>query len=105
MALPDTDTLTAGGIIGACAGGLLWLRKYLSSDRVDRANDNAQINIIATLQAERDAAVKRADEAVALREQAMSAMNGLQLQIAQLQGQVEALSKQVAALTPKNTPA
>jgi len=92
------DGVTWGSFIGGVAGAAILLRKVLSGDRVDRANNDAQVNIIATLQAERDAAVKRADEAVAARESAMGMITQLQIQIGKLQNQVEQLSGEVAAL-------
>jgi len=105
MALPDTSALSWSTIVGGGAAALIVLRRVLSGDDVGRANDNAQINMIATLQAERDAAVKRADDAVSARETAMQTMNKLQLQIQQLQTQVETLSAQIAALHDASKPA
>lgn len=100
MDLPDTQTLTTGGgIFGTIGGSLYLLYKLIQSNRVTNASDSAQINIIAVLQAERDAAMKRADEAIAQRDAAMAQLGDLKVKIVQLQGQVQHLSEQVAALT------
>lgn len=98
MDLPDVTPANTGGLVALIGGSIYTLRKLLLSDRVTSANDNAQINMIANLQAERDAAVKRADEAVAARDTAMQAMNELKIQIVQLQSQVQALTDQVTAM-------
>lgn len=100
MDLPDAPTLTTGGGLFAGIGGSLYLLiRFLQSNRVTNASDNAQINMIAVLQAERDAAVKRADEAMAQRDAAMAQLGDFKTQIAKLEMQVEHLSEQIAALT------
>lgn len=100
MDLPDAPNLTtSGGILGVLAGAAYVLVRFVQSNRVTNANDNAQINIIAVLQAERDAAVKRADEAVAQRDAAMAQLGDFKTQIAKLEMQVEHLSEQIASLT------
>lgn len=87
-----------GGLTAGAAAALIILRRLLSGQSVDLAGNKAQVNIIATLQVERDAAVKRADEAVAAREAALTQFGAFQLQIAQLQTKIEQLTEQVASL-------
>lgn len=100
MDLPDASNLaTGGGVAGGILGALYVLVKTVQGNRVTQASNDAQVNIIAVLQAERDAAVKRADEAVAQRDAAMAQLGDLKVQIVQLQGQVQHLSEQVANLT------
>jgi predicted nuclease with TOPRIM domain len=94
----DFDKTTIGQIAAGIGASLYLLRKTLLSDRVTAANDNAQINMIANLQAERDAAVKRADEAISQRDAVMSVLSDLKVHIAQLESQVERLSGEVSAL-------
>ncbi|MGO4521130.1 hypothetical protein AB4076_10995 [Dyella sp. 2RAF44] len=90
-----------GGWAALAAGagaGALKLFQALSSFKVERAADNAQVNVIETLQAERDAALKRADEAQAQLMVAVEAMGQLRAEIAGLRENVKNLSEQVQTL-------
>jgi hypothetical protein len=96
--IPSNGPLTWSAIIGGIPASLYVILKILRGDRVEGATDSATMKMIANLQAERDRAVARADASDAAREKAIDLVNGLQLQIVQLQNQVQQLSKEVAAI-------
>jgi hypothetical protein len=48
------------GVAGAAVGGLLLLRRRLSRDGVEVTKDRAEVDLVATLRAERNAAVTEA---------------------------------------------
>jgi len=99
----DTDLLAnapawlkyLGTAVGSAGIAGLTLRQWLSKASVERASDDAEINVIKTLQAERDAALKRADEAQAQLLAAVQEMGSLRAEIAGLRMQVESLTEQV----------
>lgn len=101
MDIPDLPSgAGTGGVVAVGVGALLMLARFLQSFRVNNANDNAQVNMIANLQAERDAAVKRADEAVKQRDDAMAMLTDLKMQIVELRAEVAQLKTEIGSLHP-----
>jgi hypothetical protein len=95
--VPDTSgilSIFGTGIAGIAAGFLL-LRKYLSGDSVERAGNDAQLQIIQMLQEQVKQERERADAASAARDQAIEQISQLRAQVAQLSVQVESLKTQV----------
>jgi hypothetical protein len=97
---PTTLGTTGATIIIA----LLTLRRWISRDKVDRSLDAATVQLIQSLQAERDAANRRAAEADARADAALEASAKLQGEVQLLRFQVRTLSEQVAQLTGKPLP-
>lgn len=99
--LPDFGTGT--GLLGiiatgfaAITGGILVLRKYLSSDAVDRAGDHAQLDIINMLRQQVTDERARADAAATARDNALSEIRALKDQVAQLTLQVQSMQQQLS---------
>lgn len=92
---------TWGGGAAALIIAALTIRRWMSRDKVDRSLDAATVQLIQSLQSERDAANKRAADAETRADAALSASAALQSEIALLRYKVEALNAQVAQLTGK----
>ncbi len=90
---------TIGYILAAGAGVFIWLRKQLGVDKMDRARDEAQINVITTLQKERDAARLGEAEARLREDQAWTARNTDARLIGELTAKVDTLTKINESLT------
>jgi hypothetical protein len=82
------------GVAGIAAGFLL-LRKYLSSDSVERAGDAAQLQIIQMLQDQVKQERARADAASDARDRAVEQISQLRAQVAELSLRVENLKTQM----------
>lgn len=67
----NLETLPEGSTIAATAtsivAGLIWLRRFLSREKVDLTKDLAEGHLIKTLQSERDKAMETAQQAWAVR--------------------------------------
>lgn len=85
--LPDGAGIwgSAGGVLAL----LLWLRRYLSRDKVEANRDKAEVNLLAVLQEERDLARKGEAEARAREEEAWRARNADAKLIGELTAQVK----------------
>lgn len=97
--MPDSTgilSILGTGVAGIAAGFLL-LRKYLSGDSVERAGNDAQLQIIQMLQEQVKQERARADAAVTARDEAVNQIGMLRAQVAQLSMQVESLKTQVMA--------
>lgn len=90
-----------GGGAAALIIAALTIRRWMSRDKVDRSLDAATVQLVQSLMADRDAANKRAADADARADAALSASAALQSEIALLRYKVEALNAQVAQLTGK----
>ncbi|MFN3357810.1 MAG: chemotaxis protein [Pseudomonas sp.] len=92
-----------GGTGTVLLGGLLWLRKFLSKDAIDRAMDSADIGTLKRLnellnqeRAARKEAESRADQFAKER-------NDLAAAVGRMEGKIEALTSQVGQLTERVT--
>lgn len=101
-----TDMPDGTGLIGVIAtgiaglgAGLLLLRRYLSGDSVERAGNEAQLQIIQMLQDQVKQERARADAASSARDEAIQQIGLLRQQVAQLSTQVEGLKAQMTAST------
>jgi predicted nucleic acid-binding Zn-ribbon protein len=107
MDLPDITTggpATWGGTAAAVIVSLLTIRRWLSRDKVDRSLDSATVQLIQSLQLERDAANKRAADAETRSDAAMEAASKLQGEVALLRYQVQQLQQQISELrSPANS--
>jgi hypothetical protein len=94
---PDGSGLiaTIAGGIASIGAGFLLLRKYLSSDSVERAGNEGLLQIIELLRAQVDREQARADAAVKARDDAIDQITQLRQQVAELTTQVQNLRKQV----------
>ena len=92
---PTTWLGVAFGAVAAAGGAILWLRKFLSGDAVDRAANEAQTQIIEMQRAQIEKESARADKAEAALASALEQMSGLRKQIYALQEQVSKLQLQV----------
>lgn len=90
---------TLGIIVASLVGGVLWLRRFLSSDNVTNAANAAQTDLINMLRDQIDKERARADKAEQARDTAMTQIAQLQVQIEQLKSEVILLQKQVGAKT------
>ena len=90
--------------LASVGAGFLLLRKYLSSDSVERQSNEAQLQIIQMLQDQVKQERARADAAVAARDSAVEQISQLRQQVAALSVQVESLKNQIGAarIAPKN---
>jgi HAMP domain-containing protein len=91
----------AGGSTGFVAAGVLWLRQWLSSAKVDRTIDTEAVTTINRLREQVEVERKRADDLMHERE-------AMATEIGQLRGEVQALRSQVemlVALIQKQQPA
>lgn len=97
--VPDGTGLIGviGTSIAGIAAGILLLRKYLSSDSVERAGNDAQLQIIQMLQDQVKQERARADEAVASKDRALEQIAQLRAQVAELSLQVQNLKIQITA--------
>ena len=93
--------VTWGSTGAALIVAALTIRRWMSRDKVDRSLDGATVQLIQSLQAERDAANKRASDAEARADEAMKASAALQGEVQLLRYQVAALNEKVAQLTGK----
>jgi predicted nucleic acid-binding Zn-ribbon protein len=93
--------ITWGSTFAALITSALVLRRWMSRDKVDRSLDAATVQLIQSLQAERDAANKRAADAEARADEALKASAALQGEVQLLRYQVAALNEKVAQLTGK----
>lgn len=93
-----------GTSLAGIAAGFLLLRKYLSSDSVERQSNEAQLQIIQMLQDQVKQERARADAAVDARDKAVEQISQLRQQVAQLSLQVESLKTQIGAaqISPKS---
>lgn len=96
------DLTNPTGIWGAAAGavtagiaGIFWVRKMLASTAAGVAGDRAEVNIIDTLQKERDALRIRVD-------QAEGRANDLFQQVASLTADLRIIKSQLDAITLTN---
>lgn len=116
MQLPEASTTDdyvklfgTGGV--AVAAAFLWLRKWLSGDRVDRAADDAAGNIIENLQALLKEQSEARREADARADRFAAERNDLYQKLGELKGQVAALTgklnqlEQTMGMTPTLLPA
>lgn len=94
---------TWGGTGAAIIVALLTIRRWMSRDKVDRSLDAATVQLLQSLQSERDAANKRATDAEARADAALKACADLQTEVALLRFQVTALNERVAQLTGATT--
>lgn len=89
--------------LAALSAGFLLLRKYLSNDSVERASNEAQLQIIQMLQEQVKNERARADAAVQARDQAVEQIGQLKAQVAELTLQVQSLHQEVARnVTPQS---
>jgi hypothetical protein len=97
--VPDGTGLIGviGTSIAGIAAGVLLLRKYLSSDSVERAGNDAQLQIIQMLQDQVKQERARADEATASKDRALEQIDQLRAQVAELSLQVQNLKVQIVA--------
>lgn len=101
--LPEGSSIWAAG--GTAVAAFLWLRKRLSADKLDITKDQAQIDLIASLQKERDQARlgeaearQREDAAWKSRHEDAKLIGTLTAKVEALTMTNEALTKQVATL-------
>jgi hypothetical protein len=88
------------GLGGASlVGGAIWLRQFLSSAKVDRSANDANVATIERLTAEVEEANKRADAERDRADQLMHEREDMIRKIGELEGKVDALSAQVAQLS------
>lgn len=80
-----------GGATGFVAAGVLWLRQWLSSAKVDRTIDAEAVQTIQRLQAQVESERQRADALMHERE-------AMATEIGQLRGEVASLRQQVETL-------
>lgn len=80
-----------GGATGFVAAGVLWLRQWLSSAKVDRTIDAEAVQTIQRLQSAVETERKRADDLMHERE-------AMATEIGQLRGEVKSLREQVEML-------
>jgi hypothetical protein len=97
--IPDTTGILSilGTGVAGIATGFLLLRKYLSGDSVERAGNDAQLQIIQMLQDQIKQECARAHDAIVARDEAVNQIGLLRAQVAQLSMQVESLKTQVMA--------
>lgn len=87
------------GAIVAAIGGAIWLvRKVWRSDRVEGAQSQAEIDIIARLSEQLDKANARADLAEQRADSAYKERNELLREIGELKGTIAALTAEVRLL-------
>jgi len=99
---PGTATwLTGTGAV--VAGGLLWLRRFLSKDAADRAMDNADIGTVRRLNELLDSEREARKLAEARADQFAQERNELTRSMGQLEGNILALTRQVEQLTKQVT--
>lgn len=97
-----------GGLIGvagaAVVGAVLWLRKFLSRDAVDRSADSAYRALIDDLRAQINLERARNKELSDSRDAAIAQIDGLRQQVSDLSEQVARLQRQIASMQPSATP-
>lgn len=99
---PGTATwLTGTGAV--LAGGLLWLRRFLSKDAADRAMDNADIGTVRRLNELLDSEREARKLAEARADQFAKERNDLAISVGRLEGNIVALTRQVEQLTKQVT--
>lgn len=105
---PSNIPSGVGGLIGvagaAVVGAILWLRKFLSRDAVDRSADTAYRSLIDDLRAQVTLERERNKELSDSRDQAIEQINGMRQQIADLSEQVSRLQRQIASMQSSATP-
>ena len=97
-----------GGLIGlasaAVVGAILWLRKFLSKDAVDRSADTAYRSLIEDLRQQIELERGRNKELSESRDAAIEQISGLRQQVSDLSDQVAKLQRQLASMQPAATP-
>lgn len=97
---PGTATwLTGTGAV--VAGGLLWLRRFLSKDAADRAMDNADIGTVRRLNELLDSEREARKLAEARADQFAKERNDLAISVGKLEGNIQYLTEKVEQLTEK----
>lgn len=93
-----------GGWLGAVIAAIIMigtaslsLRKYLSSDSVERAGNKAQLQVIQMLKEQLDYQRARAEAAEHTRDTAIAEIGKLRIQVTELTNQVQSLKTQLAA--------
>mgnify|MGYP001232339087 CR=1 FL=1 len=89
----------AGGIGGYVVAGFLVLRQWLSSAKVERAANDADVATITRLQTQLQDERARADAERARADELMRERERMVTEIGELRGRVEILSSQVQHLT------
>ena len=89
-----------GGSTGFVAAGVLWLRQWLSSAKVDRTIDTEAVQTIQRLQAQVESERKRADDLMHEREAMATEIGSLRGEVAALRNQVEMLVKLIQQKQP-----
>lgn len=109
MQLPEE--LSGGGVGGwlgavaaAVVGGGLMLRRWLSSDAVNRAADEARVEVIQMLTEQLAAANARADMFARERNDAIREVGDLKTQVALLTAQVRQMQAQLERLNANPNP-
>jgi uncharacterized membrane protein YccC len=101
--IPGGASTGIATLAAAVVAGLLWLRRFLSSDRAGRAATDAQAELINLLREQITQERARANAAETSRDAAYQQIGALRTQVYDLTDQVRALKAQVAALTPATT--
>lgn len=99
--MPDSTGILSilGTGVAGIATGFLLLRKYLSGDSVERAGNDAQLQIIKMLQDQVAQERARADAATAARDQAIEQISQLRIQVSMLSLQVKDLQMRIPNTT------
>jgi len=97
--IPGWAKLAGGSVVGI-GGGLLWLRQWLSSAKVDRSIDTEAVQTIQRLQAQVADERKRADDLMHEREAMATEIGQLRGEVTALRGQVEMLVAMIQRTQP-----
>lgn len=93
--LPNgTTTGLLGVVMAAIVGGILWLRRFLSSDNLGRGADAAQLAVIAMLNAQLASEQTRNERLQTALDNSTTQIDGLRKQIFDLTIEVQQLRKQ-----------
>lgn len=93
-----------GGIAAAIVGGGLMLRRWLSRDAVERAGDEARVEVIEMLTQQLAAANARADRFAQERNDAIREVGDLKVQVALLTERVTSMQRQLEKLNANAHP-
>lgn len=102
--LPSGSTGIFGAALAAIIAGVLWLRRFLSGDAVDRKGDGAQIGVISMLNTQITMLNQQLAGEQARNEKLQAALDNASTQIASLRSQILELTLQVQTLQRKMPP-